>query len=178
MISIARQSFTDPATSAARRSFESRLQGLAQTHARLAEANWSGVSLATILGDEFRPYRRSDGGNVRLGGPTISLAPRCALTLGMALHELVTNAAKYGALSNRTGSVSVTWTVEDNTLHIDWQEEGGPEVAPPTRRGFGRLLLERALTSDLKSVVQMDFRKEGLRCSIEIPEPNCVTTWS
>src|SRR5262249_38050879 len=99
---------------------------------------------------------------------------RCALTLGMALHELVTNAAKYGALSNQDGSVSVDWRMQDGVLEIDWREAGGPEVAPPARHGFGRLLLERALSADLNSTVRMDFRKEGLCCSIKIPDSNCA----
>jgi PAS domain S-box-containing protein len=174
VISIARQSFTDPATAEARRSFSSRLQGLAQTHSRLAESSWTGVSLATIFADELAPYTNKDANNVRLAGTNISLNPRCALTLGLAVHELVTNAAKYGALSTTEGCVRVHWSMANDLLHIEWREEGGPRVDQPERSGFGRLLLERALASDLKGAVRMDFAPDGLHCVIEIPSSDCV----
>jgi two-component sensor histidine kinase len=137
----------------------------------LAEANWSGVSLRTIVLDEIAPYRSDDDANVRLEGPSVSLTPKCALTLGMALHELATNAAKYGALSGKDGSVEVSWEVDaaECELRISWSEHGGPAVAPPTGSGFGRLLLERALASDLAGKVLLDFARDGLKCMIAIP---------
>jgi two-component sensor histidine kinase len=90
------------------------------------------------------------------------------LTLGMAIHELATNAAKYGALATPKGRVDVTWEVdaEARQLAINWVESGGPAVVPPERSGFGRLLLERVLGSDLRSLVAMDFDPAGLRCAI------------
>jgi two-component sensor histidine kinase len=170
VISIAQQSFSrgQPADEA-RQSFQSRIRALAQTHSRLAEASWSGVSLETILLDELAPYRNE--GNVRMSGPKVRLTPRCSLTLGMAIHELATNAAKYGALSSPAGSVRIAWEIspKDNQLAIRWVEIGGPAVAPPARSGFGRLLLERALASDLKGDVRLDFAESGLKCDIEIP---------
>ena len=170
VISIARQSFANPDTEEARRSFDSRIRGLAQTHSRLAEANWSGVSLATIVDDELSPYRND--GNVHVEGPAIELNPKCALTLGLALHELATNAAKYGALSVKDGAVHVSWMLDahDRTLRLSWIERGGPVVKPPLRAGFGRLLIERALASDLNGTVELEFAKDGLRCAIAIPE--------
>jgi two-component sensor histidine kinase len=95
----------------------------------------------------------------------------------MTIHELVTNAAKYGALSSKGGSVDVAWEVDAQTrqLRIRWTETGGPTVKPPARRGFGRLLLERALASDLRGEVQLDFAEDGLRCTIAIPlDPHVV----
>lgn len=172
VISIARQSLSVNRTmEEARLSFEGRIRALAQTHTRLAEANWSGVSFETILRDEFAPYQREDSGNVRLCGPEIILDPRSALMLGMAAHELVTNAAKYGALSTRTGVVDVTWKVQAGAgeISICWLERGGPKVSPPSRRGFGRILLERALASDLKGRVVLNFDEDGLKCSITLP---------
>jgi two-component sensor histidine kinase len=132
------------------------------------------VSLATILADEFAPYARKERHNVRLAGSNVSLNARCALTLGLAIHELATNAAKYGALSSAEGCVTVRWEMHNGALHIDWREQGGPKVAQPTRRGFGRLLLERALASDLRGTVKMDFAPEGLHCAIAIPESDCM----
>jgi two-component sensor histidine kinase len=108
---------------------------------------------------------------VKLDGSTVVLNPKCALTLGLAIHELATNAAKYGALSAKSGSVEVSWQIDprDRQLRICWIESGGPAVERPTRSGFGRLLLERALASDLKGSVDLDFVAEGLKCHIAIP---------
>lgn len=168
VVSIARQSFSGPEMREARGVFNARIRGLAQNHARLAEANWTSVELQTLFEDEFAPYRQS--GNVRLSGPGVALSPKAALTLGLAVHELATNAAKYGALSKDGGVVDVRWTVErDSSLAIDWQERGGPPVVPPSRSGFGRLLLERAVAADLKSKVALDFNLEGVRFTAIIP---------
>jgi two-component sensor histidine kinase len=155
----------------ARDSFSARIRALGQTHGRLAEANWSGVSLETILLDELAPYRRSDGCNVHLAGPLVRLSPKQALTLCMAIHELTTNAAKYGALSTEGGAVRVDWQVdsEDHKLAINWIETGGPPVTEPRRSGFGRLLLERALAADVRGEVSLNFSPAGLTCRIAVP---------
>lgn len=169
VISIAQQSFARSASADdARSSFQARIRALAQTHGRLAEANWAGVSLETLILDVLAPYEND--GNLTVVGPAVSLDPRTALTLGMAIHELATNAAKYGALSVKGGSVRVTWGIDaDRRLRLKWSEAGGPKTAPPTRTGFGRLLLERALASDLKGEVTMDFAESGLDCAIALP---------
>jgi two-component sensor histidine kinase len=172
VISIAQQSFSrNSNVDEARRSFAARIRALAKTHSRLAEANWSGVSFEAMLLDELGPYFHEDGGNVRISGPPVEFSAKGALTLGMAIHELATNAAKHGALSTRSGSVDVAWTVdaEDERLRIRWTETGGPTVRPPARSGFGRLLLERALASDLAGDVQLDFAEDGLKCALAIP---------
>jgi two-component sensor histidine kinase len=110
---------------------------------------------------------------IRLSGPRILLAPRAAVAIAMALHELCTNAVKYGALSCAAGHVNLTWRTEDNSngerLKMLWREEGGPNVSPPTRRGFGSLLLERSLAHDLEGKVTLDFRPDGLLCDIDAP---------
>jgi PAS domain S-box-containing protein len=171
VISIAHQSFSKgPSIEDARRSFDMRIRALAQTHVRLADANWGGVSVERILLDETAPYRREDGANVRISGPSIVLNPKCAVTLGMAIHELTTNAAKYGALSARDGVVDACWEIAaDRQLRIRWIESGGPAVTLPKRSGFGRLLLERVLTSDLSGTVDLDFAASGFRCAIAFP---------
>jgi PAS domain S-box-containing protein len=168
--SIAQQSFSKGlGLEEARDSFSARIRALGQTHSRLAEANWSGVLLETLLLDEFAPYRRDDDANVRVSGPSVRLTPKQALTLGMAIHELTTNAAKYGALSTKSGKLDVAWTVTSGRLAIVWHESGGPPVAGPRRSGFGRLLLERALAADLKGEVRLDFAESGLKCDITVP---------
>jgi len=170
VVAISHQSFVEgrPAQEA-HRSFERRVRALAQTHGRLAESNWSGVSLEMLLADETAPYR-DERGNVRIAGPRIQLNPKSAVSLGLAFHELTTNAAKYGALSTKQGSIEATWSVTtDRELRIRWQECGGPAVQVPQRRGFGRLLLERALRADLDADVQLDFAPAGLECVITFP---------
>jgi PAS domain S-box-containing protein len=171
VISIARQSFaTNPDSKEAQRSFNARIRALGQTHSRLAESNWSGVALETLLLDELAPYRHDDGGNVGLSGPLVTLSPKQALTLGMAAHELATNAAKYGALSSREGRVNVRWDIDGaGKLRIEWAESGGPEVLPPSRDGFGRFLIDRVLASDLGGEVETSYRPEGVRCIVRLP---------
>jgi PAS domain S-box-containing protein len=170
--SIAEQSFSrgQPIEHACE-AFRDRIRALGQTHGRLAEANWMGVSFETILLDELAPYRRSDGSNVYVSGPLVRLTPKQALTLGMAIHELTTNAAKYGALSTAGGTVRADWRVdpEARKLCITWTESGGPQVNSPRRSGFGRLLLERVLAADLSGDVRLDFAEAGLRCGIHVP---------
>jgi len=170
IVSIAHQSFSkERAFEESQRSFTDRIEALAQTHTRLAEANWSGMSLETIIRDETAPYRSLD--NVRMVGPDVTLNPKQAVSLGLAIHELATNAAKYGALSTKNGLVQVAWevTIPTSEVRITWIEDGGPTVTPPHLSGFGRLLLERALGSDLNGTVKLDFRKEGLHCLITFP---------
>lgn len=170
--SIAEQSFsTGQPIERACQAFRDRIRALGQTHSRLAEANWAGVSLETILVDELAPYRRADGGNIHICGPLVKLTPKQALTLGMAIHELTTNAAKYGALSSDQGNVHVDWRVDPGhrKLVMRWRESGGPPVRAPQRGGFGRLLLERAVAADLRGDVRLDFAEEGLRCDVAVP---------
>jgi PAS domain S-box-containing protein len=172
VISIARQSFTKSRSlEEVRQSFDGRIRALAHTHGRLADTNWAGVSFATIVADELKPYRHEDGSNIRLSGPEVAFSPRSAVVIGMALHELATNAAKYGALSTKSGVVDVIWDrgPAGNGLDIIWTESGGPPVNPPKVSGFGRVMIERALSSDLGGKVNLDFAPEGLRCRIELP---------
>ena len=171
VISIARQSFSRARSlNDAVPSFDDRIRALAHTHARLAEANWSGVSLAAIIRDETAPYH--DGGsNVHIAGPDILLSPKTAVSLGMAIHELTTNAAKHGALSVKGGSLNVTWQLapSHNQVEMSWIEAGGPSVGSPEHSGFGRTLLERTLASDLNGEVKVEFTADGLHCRISFP---------
>jgi PAS domain S-box-containing protein len=172
VISIAHQSFSrGRASDEARHSFDGRIRALAQTHTRLAETNWSGASMEAMLLDELAPYRHEDGANFRVAGPRVTLSPRHAVVFGMAFHELATNAAKYGAFSVKEGLVEVSWDIvgPGEQLYISWVESGGPAVSQPDRTGFGRLLLERVLASDLGGTVELDFAETGLRCTIILP---------
>lgn len=102
-------------------------------------------------------------------GPSIRLAPKAALAIAMGMHELVTNAVKYGALSNGTGQVAVTWSVDEpkpGMFHLQWKERGGPAVEPPSRKGFGSRLIERNLVHDLNGKATIDYQPEGIVCTI------------
>jgi len=143
--------------------FESRLMALSATHDLLTERNWKGADLRDLLLSEFRPF---GAGRYDLSGPGAALSPGEAVALGLVFHELVTNAAKYGALSRDGGTVSVWWTLQDGHLELTWVEHGGPPVALPTRRGFGSRLIERSLEGGEAS---LDFAPGGLTCRIVLP---------
>ena len=169
---IAHQTFknTDPD---ARQGFEGRLVALAVAHNLLTDANWENASLEQLAADTLHTSGPS-GERVSLSGPQILLPPREALAVAMALHELCTNAVKYGALSNDTGRISLEWRETEDAearLELVWREHGGPPVSPPTRRGFGSLLLDRTLAYDLNGKVTMEFKPDGLVCSITAPLP-------
>lgn len=171
VMAIARQSFGGTEFARARAAFDARIRGLAQMHLRLADSNWTSVPLEALFADELAPFRLPGSLNVALAGPDVLLSAKCAMTLGLAIHELTTNAAKYGALSTEAGTVDVSWNVDarDRGLAIAWRERSGPPVAPPSHFGFGRLLLERAVVTDQKSEVRLDFDPGGLICHIRIP---------
>ncbi len=151
--------------------FEDRLLALSKTHNLLTSENWEHASLRELLEQELSPY---GAGRYHLrGGEDVRLAPRAVVALGMALHELTTNAAKYGALSTEAGTVTLRWAIVGAPtphLRIEWSEAGGPPVTSlPARRGFGSRLLERGVSAELGGVVAMEFASKGLEALIEIP---------
>ncbi|MCJ2124509.1 sensor histidine kinase [Methylobacterium sp. J-077] len=160
--------------------FVGRIKSLAHTHAVLTEATWQTASLANLLLSELKPYAEvmPDGeaeGRISLDGPAIDLPSEIAVPIGMAIHELTTNAAKYGALSNRTGRVAVTWTLESGgpagILRFHWRETGGPPVRPPSRQGFGSRLLQRVLITQVQAEVETDYDPEGFSLTMRAPIP-------
>jgi two-component sensor histidine kinase len=143
---------------------------LSQTHNLLNRSFWTGAGLRDILTQELAPYASADGRGFTLDGEDLKLGPVTAVTLGMAFHELATNAVKYGALSVAGGKVRVAWRMSrPGQLHVEWREMGGPPVSPPRRRGFGSRLIEQALASDLDGDARLYFPSEGLRCCMDIP---------
>jgi PAS domain S-box-containing protein len=161
---------------AARAAFEARLLALARAHDVLTRESWEGAELKTVVADAIRPLEAADGQEARFAvlGPRLRLAPRLALSIAMALHELGTNAVKYGALSREGGKVTISWTVQrkpDLHLSLRWSEAGGPPVKPPTRRGFGSRLIERSLARELAGTVELIYEPEGVVCTIEAPVP-------
>ena len=184
--SIAAQSLkTSESTAQARESFEARLFALAKAHDVLTRESWEGATLRDIVEEALAAHRAARAARFAIAGPDVRLAPRAALAIAMALHELATNAAKYGALSNESGRVRLDWRVgageSGPALHLTWAEEGGPPVAPPARKGFGSRLIERGLAADLDGDVRLDFRPTCVVCTIEAPlfpsgvEPQAAT---
>ena len=165
-----------PEASAARAAFEARLLALARVHNVLTRESWDGAELGNVVADAIAPLDAPDGQRSRflVSGPALRLSPRLALSIAMALHELGTNAVKYGALSQEGGRVTIAWTVDrepQTRLTLRWSEDGGPPVAPPTRTGFGSRLIERSLARDLDGEVNLLFANAGVVCTIEAPVP-------
>ncbi|WP_207553002.1 sensor histidine kinase [Consotaella salsifontis] len=156
-------------TETARREFERRIAALSRAHDLLTASNWNATNLSEIIADQIGVYHTSD--RLDIDGRDMKIRPKIAVSLALALHELFTNATKYGALSNETGRVSVRWSVdqEKRTFVLIWQESRGPVVAPPSKRGFGSRLIERALAGELGGRAEMEFREDGLRCTIAAP---------
>ena len=161
------RSHDDPRTFA--ETFQSRILSLSHTHDLLTRSHWEGADLRAVLEHETTAHGLH---RLTLNGPNVALDPAMALSLGMIFHELATNAAKYGALTQGEGRVLVDWSVADlNNPHLAilWREMGGPTVAPPERRGFGSRLIERNVRHDLAGAVQMHYRDDGLTAEITIP---------
>ena len=173
--SIAAQSFKVGEPKTARDVFEARLFALSKTHDVLTRENWEGVNLCDIAEEAMAPYRRDQVERFTIEGPALHVPPRIALPLAMALHELSTNAVKYGALSVDSGRVLIHWDLvegwDEKGLILHWEEQGGPPVKAPTRKGFGSRLIERSLSRELSGRVTLDYRPSGLLCTISLPLP-------
>jgi PAS domain S-box-containing protein len=150
--------------------FGDRLQALASSHDLLVRESWYGASLRELIHSQLSAYIGDAEKQVVVDGPPTALKPEAAQNLGLALHELAVNAAKFGALSLPSGRVSITWTLQDHVLTIEWREEHGPKVKIRRKRGFGSMVIERNLSRALDAKVEMAFEPDGLRCHIEIPD--------
>jgi PAS domain S-box-containing protein len=149
--------------------FSARLQALAASHDLLVRESWHSASLDELVKSQLAATIASGEGQVVIAGPPAALKPEAAQNLGLALHELSVNAAKFGALSVLTGRVSITWTLQDHKLALEWREQYGPKVKVRHKRGFGSMVIERNLTRALDATVEMAFEPDGLRCHIVIP---------
>jgi PAS domain S-box-containing protein len=160
-----------PTPAAFRESFEGRLIALSKAHDQLTMHHWESADLRALLTAGFAPYQAGPQ-RIVLRGEDLVLRPRAVLTLAMAFHELITNAAKYGALSTPAGRIEIRWQPTDGEgamLHIEWREQGGPPVAEPAQRGFGSRLLEGGIAAELGGRTRLIFAPEGLRCELDIP---------
>jgi two-component sensor histidine kinase len=172
--SIATQTFRN-ASRAEREKFEGRLGALAEAHNLLSKEKWQGSELQDVISRVLQPYLLNTPGRVRMSGPTVPLSPRLAVVLSMIVHEIATNAAKYGALSNDTGTVGLDWEIITENgkpkLRLVWAEAGGPPVTAPVQRGFGSRLIERSARDQLGGEATVDFLPRGVvytvTCALE-----------
>lgn len=148
---------------------EGRIHALANAHALLAETRWIDADLSKLARQELAPYLQQERPRARIDGPQVPVLPSVAQAIAMIFHELTTNAAKYGALSEINGHVEIKWTrLSDNRLRLSWIETGGPVITQPSRRGFGRHVMETLIKLDLGGKLHFDWRAKGLLCEIEI----------
>ena len=153
--------------------FSERLEALAHCHDLLVKDNWQGASLHELIAAQMRPFNEASTGRVEIDGPLVILTPDAVQHLGLALHELATNASKHGALSGPHGKVSIHWRFgeTDNRLQIDWREREGPTVTPPRRRGFGHVVIQQIVPRALNGRGKLDFAPEGVNWRFEFAPP-------
>jgi len=154
-----------------REGFEARLVALANAHDVLTQEEWHGANLWQVVGRALAPFARA---RFEIEGPPVRIEPKFALALSMALHELATNAVKYGALSTDRGRISLAWTLDQEDsrrLALEWRESGGPPVEPPARRGFGSRLIERGLALEVAGSVRLNYAPTGVVCRLETRLP-------
>ncbi len=151
-------------------SLEGRIRALSATHDLLTGTDWGTTPIRAVVEAELQHCRTTSEQSLIIEGPPVELAPNDALSFGLAVHELATNAAKYGALSVPGGEIMVTWAmIEDGLAEVTWRERGGPPVARPQRRGFGTELIEKIVAHELRCPVNLDFAPEGVTCVMRVP---------
>lgn len=146
-------------------SIQDRIMALARAHRLLTQEHWKAASLRSVLQAALEPFVQTTGRVALSGDNTVRVTPKVAQALTLAMNELATNAVKYGALSLAEGWVKVDWVTDSGgVVRITWTESGGPPVQPPTRKGFGSVLLSRGLAAELGSNVALDYRPQGVTC--------------
>ena len=160
--------------------FERRLQGLAASHDVLVRKNWQGAPLAELVRQQLVPFVEIQSSRFELVGPDIVVTADAAQAIGLAIHELATNAIKYGALSAPTGKVRISWMLDGNAgassqLALNWIEQGGPPATPPSRKGFGHVVIVDMIERSLNGKVAVEFAVEGLKWSVSMPATNLVS---
>ncbi len=150
--------------------FTQRVQGLAHSHDLLVEKNWLGAPIRDLIQSHLEPFLENGATRVVLSGPDVIVDPKAAQNIGLALHELATNASKYGALSSPNGRVEISWERSSGSqFMVEWKESGGPRVEAPRRRGFGQTVLERLASQALEGAAHLSFNEEGVVWRMEIP---------
>jgi PAS domain S-box-containing protein len=148
---------------------EGRIRALSNAHKLLAKSRWEGADLNRLVEEELSPYRTGDAERYSTSGPVVVLPPAKAQTIALALHELVTNAAKYGALSTDSGRVELTWRTSSGALDMKWAESGGPKIERPIKHGYGMRVITTGIERQLGGVVKFNWQSGGLQCALSIP---------
>jgi PAS domain S-box-containing protein len=151
-----------------KKALEGRIQALANVHSLFVASRWIGAELTAIAKQELTPYSAMVENRVQMDGPQVFLKPDAAQAVALILHELATNAAKYGALSVGGAQILLKWSETDGRMNLRWTETGGPTIEPPTRKGFGGKIIEQ-MTAQLNGKTSLDWRPEGLVCEINLP---------
>jgi two-component sensor histidine kinase len=150
--------------------FEGRLGALGAAHSILTRQMWESAPLQSLIKDTVLAVC-SDENRIAMDGPNLMLPPKTAVSVAMAIHELATNALKYGALGNESGQVRIKWDVVAGRLQLEWRESGGPAVQAPAKRGFGSRMIERGLAAELGGSVSIRFDSQGVVCTVDAPVP-------
>jgi PAS domain S-box-containing protein len=159
-----------------KKAIEGRIEALANVHSLFVQSRWRGAELGNLVRQELSPYSHDGKERTRVDGPTVILKPDVAQAIAVALHELATNAAKYGALSGAKGEVQVTWScAADDRVMLRWIEAGGPPVELPTHKGFGTDVIGAMIQAQAGGDMRLDWRTEGLVCEIALPSVMCQT---
>jgi two-component sensor histidine kinase/PAS domain-containing protein len=148
---------------------EGRIKALSRAHALLSNARWQGADLAKLVDEELAPFRETHGERLTISGPKVVLEPTTAQTLALALHELATNAAKYGALSVAAGSLALRWTQQGDALNVVWHETLGPPTQKPSATGFGTQIITGSIERQLGGTTKFEWLPTGLRCTFSVP---------
>ncbi len=150
--------------------FDSRVRALSATHNLLLKSSWGPTSILEVIQTEMAPYFETDQRKIVLDGPDAVVAPNDALSLGLLIHELVTNAAKFGALSTAAGTLTLAWSITPaQQILFDWREQGGPPPPTDRQRGFGSDLIEKVISRELRSAIKLEFAPQGLHCKFIVP---------
>ena len=154
--------------------FVERLQGLAASHDLLVQENWRGVRMFELAREQLAPFAEVGSPRLTLQGPDVMLTAEAAQAIGLALHELATNATKYGAWLTPLGNVTVSWRFHNDhaDLVLSWVERGGPRVEATTRKGFGQVVIEKMVALSVNGQVAMIFEPEGLKWTLSVPRSN------
>ena len=171
--SLSAQTFRSSTDLEARKKFGARLASLGSTHDILSAQKWENADIRAVVENVLEPFQGAAPRRIRIAGPELQLSARCVVMLSMALHELATNAAKYGALSTADGRVFVAWDIDNKTgdkrIALRWREVGGPEVTPPTRHGFGSTLIEKGFPAQLGGHASINYEPTGVSATLEFP---------
>jgi len=168
--SLSSQTFRSSADAIGRGKFDERLSSLGRTYDVLSAKKWEGADIKEVIDATLEPFASTDPGRIRVNGPPVQMSARSVVMLSMVLHELATNASKYGALSAPDGRVTVDWLIKPvDTVELYWRETGGPAVEKPQRAGFGSTLIEKGFPAQIGGSALLQFDANGLRCTLEFP---------